>query len=41
MIASNCGKFLKTNLSNYDGNVINGTGNDSLYGKNDFYEEIK
>lgn len=38
---SNCGDILKTNLPNWHSNVINGTGNDSLYGKNDLYEEIK
>lgn len=38
---SNCGKVLKTNLPSQYSNVINGTGNDSLYGKNDLYEEIK
>ena len=38
---SNCGKVLKTNLPSYYSNVINGTGNDSLYGKNDLYEEMK
>lgn len=35
---SNYGKLLKTNLPSCYSNVINGTGNDLLYGKNDLYE---
>ncbi|GAA5133809.1 hypothetical protein GCM10023339_69930 [Alloalcanivorax gelatiniphagus] len=35
---SNCGKFLKTNLPSSYSNVMSGTGNDSLYGKNGLYE---
>jgi hypothetical protein len=37
---SNCGKILKTNLPNRRGNAVCGTGNDSLYGKNDLYVTI-